>query len=139
MAFAVIGRNESWTRWVSGDNHTDVPHEPEGNPTQEAADMAAYAGGYMRGPTESGPAVGYGIVPWTPEKCMWTRYLIATEYWRQKISIEYTCTCPPRSWIASAGSRSGTTRTQIRRQGTYTDGMSDIFGVGEIPCKVPPM
>jgi hypothetical protein len=114
---------------MEGDGHNEMPHEGEGDPNQDAADSAARAGGYLHGPEPSGAETNFGVVPWTPEKCIWTRFLNSTEHWRQKMSVEITCDCPPRSWISPAGSRTGTTRTMVRRQRTYTDGMGDFFGV----------
>jgi RHS repeat-associated protein len=129
---------QSWTKWMEGAGHNEMPHEGEGDPNQEAADNAARAGGYLHGPEPSGAETNFGIVPWTPEKCIWTRFLSSTEHWRQNMSVEITCDCPPRRWISPAGSRTGTTRSAVRRQRTYTDGMTEFFGVTNIDCPAPP-
>jgi RHS repeat-associated protein len=133
-----LGSTQTWTKWMEGDGHNEMPHEGEGDPNQDAADSAAHAGGYLHGPEPSGAETSFGVVPWTPEKCIWTRFLNSTEHWRQKMSVEITCDCPPRRWISPAGSRTGTTRTMVRRQRTYTDGMGDFFGVTNIDCPAPP-
>lgn len=74
-----IGRSETWTRWMEGGGHNEMPHEGEGAPNQDAADVAAHNGGYLHGPEPSGAETNFGIVPWTPEKCIWTRFLNSTE------------------------------------------------------------
>jgi len=125
-----------WTRWRQTNNSTQLPHVAEGNPTAEAGQDAAMAGGYAYGPPDTGPS--FGIVPWTPEKCIWRRYLLETDFWRQKVALELRCDCPPRQEIQSAGYRYGRSVSVLRRQTTYTDGMSDIFGIFAIDCQEPP-
>jgi len=130
-------RTKSWTAWTNTRNTTELPHDPESDINQENADSAAFAGGYASGPEPSGQDVGFGIIPWSPEKCIWRRYLIGAELWRQKQSIEVTCTCPPRRELIPLGYRFGSNRRVLQRQTTYTDGMSHIFGIWNIECPEP--
>ena len=134
----VTARDIRWSGWEHSTGHQELPHDLEDDPADAAAEQAAYAGGYDHGPA-SGQSSGFGIVPWTPQKCMWVRFLVLTEHWRQKISLENVCDCPTRRWISPVGFATGTSNHSVRRQLTYTDGMTEIFGVRDIECPKPPM
>jgi len=135
----ITSRTENWTRWMPGEGHVEMAHDVEADDEAARAERAAYAGGYARGPSLSGGADDFGPIPWFPEKCLWTRFLMATEQWRQKIAFENSCDCPPRRWISGGGYRAGTTTRRGRRQRTFSDGWSKVFGVFDIECHEPPM
>jgi RHS repeat-associated protein len=76
----VYAHTQYWTPWRRVKSATEMPHEPEEDTNAANADSAAFSGGYAHGPESSG-GESFGIVPWSPEKCIWRRFLLGKDLW----------------------------------------------------------
>jgi RHS repeat-associated protein len=125
---------------IEPDEPKETEHIIESNGTMEAAEDMASAGGYKNASDATGRGANYGPVPAWGELCVWRRWMFSTYYWRQKISTETRCTCPPSVSIQPAGYRKGVDtyyEYQTMKQETTTS-YSTVLGKWlQLECRPP--